>query len=47
MTSGPSGVAPVSVCHGFRLEAGGRRVGIVEDVLSGGGPEPAALLVPA
>jgi hypothetical protein len=33
------------VCHGFRLEAGGKRLGIVEDVLYGHDRDPAALLV--
>jgi hypothetical protein len=32
-------------CHGFRVEAAGRRLGIVEDVLYGDGGDPAALLV--
>jgi hypothetical protein len=32
-------------CHGFRVEAAGRRLGIVEDVLYGDGGGPAALLV--
>ena len=34
-----------SVCHGFRVEAGGKRFGRVEDILHGGDSEPAALLV--
>jgi hypothetical protein len=32
-------------CHGFRVEAAGRRLGIVEDVLYGDGRDPVALLV--
>ncbi|HEU4449313.1 MAG TPA: PRC-barrel domain-containing protein [Gaiellaceae bacterium] len=39
------GLAWLSSCQGFRLEARGRRIGIVEDVLYGDDPEPAALLV--
>jgi hypothetical protein len=35
----------LSSCHGFRVEAGGRSLGIVEDVLYGDGRDPAALLV--
>jgi len=38
-------VNPISVCHGFRVEAGGKRIGIVEDILYGRDQEPAALLV--
>ena len=32
-------------CHGFRLEAEGKRLGVVEDVLYGQDRDPAALLV--
>ena len=32
-------------CQGFRVEAGGKRVGIVDDVLFGQKSEPATLLV--
>ena len=32
-------------CEGFRLDAEGRRVGVVEDVLYGQDRDPAALLV--
>ena len=35
----------VSSCHGFRLEAAGKRVGVVEEVLFGDDHRPAALLV--
>jgi uncharacterized protein YrrD len=33
------------LCHGFRLEAEGKRLGVVEDVLYGQDRDPAALLV--
>jgi hypothetical protein len=32
-------------CQGFRVEAGGKRVGVVDDVLFGQESEPATLLV--
>lgn len=32
-------------CHGFRVEAQGRKVGVVDDVLFGRQSEPATLLV--
>jgi hypothetical protein len=32
-------------CHGFRLEVGGRTLGVVEDILYGADSSPAALLV--
>jgi PRC-barrel domain len=32
-------------CHGFRVEAAGKRLGVVEDILYGDGRIPAALLV--
>jgi hypothetical protein len=32
-------------CQGFRVESGGKRVGIVDDVLFGQKSEPATLLV--
>jgi hypothetical protein len=45
MAPDPHDVNPISVCHGFRVEAGGNRLGRVEDILHGGDSEPAALLV--
>jgi hypothetical protein len=35
----------VASCQGFRLEAAGKRVGVVEEVLVGDDKRPAALLV--
>jgi hypothetical protein len=32
-------------CQGFRVEAGGRKLGVVDDVLFGRHSEPATLLV--
>jgi hypothetical protein len=32
-------------CQGFRVEAGGKKVGVVDDVLFGRQSEPATLLV--
>lgn len=32
-------------CQGFRVESGGKRVGVVDDVLFGQKSEPATLLV--
>jgi hypothetical protein len=32
-------------CQGFRVESGGKRVGVVDDVLFGRQSEPATLLV--
>jgi hypothetical protein len=32
-------------CHGFRVEQGGKKVGVVDDVLFGQHSEPATLLV--
>jgi hypothetical protein len=32
-------------CQGFRVESGGKRVGVVDDVLFGQQSEPATLLV--
>jgi hypothetical protein len=32
-------------CQGFRVEAGGRKIGVVDDVLLGQNSEPATLLV--